>query len=55
MSIRRKLKQLCRKIKNTFEIANDKSNIINIDTEIMGNIKIKIGGNNKLCLQKKVR
>ena len=44
MSIKRKLKQLCKKIKNTFEIANDKSNIINVDAEIIGNIKIKIGG-----------
>mgnify|MGYP004586001543 FL=1 len=44
MSIKRKLKQLCKKIKNTFKIANDKSNIINVDAEIIGNIKIKIGG-----------
>lgn len=55
MSIRRKLKQLCRKIKNTFEITNDKSNIINIDTEIMGNIKIKIGGGNNTITLKNIR
>lgn len=55
MSIRRKLKQLCRKIKNTFKIANDKSNIINIDTEIMGNIKMKIGGVNNTIILKNIR
>lgn len=44
MSIRSKSKYFFRKIKNSFKIASDKNNSINIDTNIMGNIKIKIGG-----------
>ena len=55
MSIKRKLKQLCKKIKNTFKIANDKSNIINVDAEIIGNIKIKIGGVNNTIILKNIR
>lgn len=44
MSIRRKLKCFFRKIKNILKITSDKNNRINIDTKIMGNIKLKIGG-----------
>ena len=44
MSIRSKSKYFCRKIKNSFKIASDKNNSINIDTKIMGNVKIKLGG-----------
>lgn len=44
MSTRGKIKAFFRKIRNNLKVSNDTKNNINIDAEIMGNVKIKIGG-----------
>ena len=55
MSIRRKIKAFFRKAKNDFQIFNDKKNNINIDAGIMGNIKMKIGGENNTIRLKNIQ
>ena len=55
MSTRRKIKAFFRKIKNYFKISNDKKNNINIDARIMGNIKMKIGGENNTIILKNIQ
>lgn len=44
MSTRGKIKAFFRKIRNNLKVSNDTKNNINIDAEIIGNVKIKIGG-----------
>lgn len=55
MSIRRKSKCFFKKIKNILKITSDKNNRINIDTKIMGNIKLKIGGVNNTVILNNLR
>ena len=44
MSTRGIIKAFFRKIRNNLKVSNDTKNNINIDAEIMGNVKIKMGG-----------
>lgn len=55
MSTRRNIKAFFRKIKNYFKISNNKENNINIDAMIMGNIKMKIGGENNTIILKNIQ
>lgn len=55
MSTRGKIKAFFRKIRNNLKVANDTKNNINIDAEIIGNVKIKIGGANNTIDLKNIR